>query len=117
MADSASEPPRDNSDDGDAAPEVIHDLDKMIESMELISGGAMCLPDVLPPPNICTPRRGLTGSVLCSSVVQLTWMAYDMVVLRTDPELELSMRSLQEAHERCRAAVVGGQEPEMDSDL
>lgn len=38
MADSSFEPPRDNNDD---APEIIHDLDKMIENMELISGGAI----------------------------------------------------------------------------
>uniref|UniRef100_A0A665U3S1 Synaptonemal complex central element protein 3 n=1 Tax=Echeneis naucrates TaxID=173247 RepID=A0A665U3S1_ECHNA len=33
--------------------------------------------------------------------VQLTWMAYDMVVQRTSPELEESMRKLEEAYHRC----------------
>ncbi|XP_068596924.1 synaptonemal complex central element protein 3 [Brachionichthys hirsutus] len=45
---------------------------------------------------------------------QLTWMAYDMVVLRTIPELAASMLKLEEAYERGRAAVGGlrDQEPE-----
>nr|XP_046263082.1 synaptonemal complex central element protein 3 [Scatophagus argus] len=42
--------------------------------------------------------------------VQLTWMAYDMVALRTSPELEASMRKLEETYHRCRAAVC--EEPE-----
>lgn len=55
MADSSFEPPRDNNDD---APEIIHDLDKMIENTELISGGAIFLPNT---PIICTPPSGLTA--------------------------------------------------------
>lgn len=51
--------------------------------------------------------------MLCAPVVQLTWMAYDMVVLRTNPELGASMRKLEEAYHRCRAAVSGDMEPEM----
>ncbi|XP_066573218.1 synaptonemal complex central element protein 3 [Amia ocellicauda] len=35
--------------------------------------------------------------------VQMTWMAYDMVVLRTDPELVESLRRLEEEVLRCRA--------------
>uniref|UniRef100_A0A3B3HJY0 Uncharacterized protein n=1 Tax=Oryzias latipes TaxID=8090 RepID=A0A3B3HJY0_ORYLA len=35
---------------------------------------------------------------------QLTWMAYDMVALRTNPEEGASMRQLEEAYQRCRAA-------------
>ncbi|XP_041653848.1 synaptonemal complex central element protein 3 [Cheilinus undulatus] len=46
--------------------------------------------------------------------VQLTWMAYDMVTLRTIPELVSSMQQLEEAYNRCRAAVWGDQEPEQD---
>lgn len=55
--------------------------------------------------------------MLCPSVVKLTWMAYDLVVLRTNPELEASMRLLQEAYERCRSVVLTGKEPQMDSSL
>ncbi|TKS72593.1 Synaptonemal complex central element protein 3 [Collichthys lucidus] len=46
--------------------------------------------------------------------VQLTWMAYDMVALRTNPELGASMLKLEEAYQRCRAAVCADrdQEPE-----
>uniref|UniRef100_A0A3P9HEX7 Synaptonemal complex central element protein 3 n=1 Tax=Oryzias latipes TaxID=8090 RepID=A0A3P9HEX7_ORYLA len=33
---------------------------------------------------------------------QLTWMAYDMVALRTNPEEGASMRQLEEAYQRCR---------------
>ncbi|XP_023275133.1 synaptonemal complex central element protein 3 [Seriola lalandi dorsalis] len=48
--------------------------------------------------------------------VQLTWMAYDMVALRTSSEVGASMRKLEEAYQRCRIAVYGNreQEPEMD---
>lgn len=50
-------------------------------------------------------------------VVQLTWMAYDMVVLRTNPELGVSMRKLEEAYRKCSTAVYGGpgQEPQGDT--
>ncbi|XP_034546235.1 synaptonemal complex central element protein 3 [Notolabrus celidotus] len=37
--------------------------------------------------------------------VQLTWMNYDMVALRTSPELGSIMQKLEEAFNRCRAAV------------
>uniref|UniRef100_A0A3Q2UBD6 Synaptonemal complex central element protein 3 n=1 Tax=Fundulus heteroclitus TaxID=8078 RepID=A0A3Q2UBD6_FUNHE len=50
--------------------------------------------------------------------VQLTWMAYDMVTLRTGFEVEASMRELEEACRRCMAAVFGEpepQEPEMNA--
>ncbi|KAM7389492.1 hypothetical protein PAMP_023468 [Pampus punctatissimus] len=46
--------------------------------------------------------------------VQLTWMAYDMVALRTSPELVASLRSLEEAHHRCRAAVSRDLKPQSD---
>lgn len=52
--------------------------------------------------------------VLCPPVVQLTCMAYDLVALRTSPELGVSMRNLEEAYHQCRAAVCGDQELEMD---
>ncbi|XP_052561291.1 synaptonemal complex central element protein 3 isoform X2 [Tympanuchus pallidicinctus] len=34
--------------------------------------------------------------------VQATWMAYDMVVMRTNPDLTNSMRRLEEAFLNCR---------------
>ncbi|XP_041846423.1 synaptonemal complex central element protein 3 [Melanotaenia boesemani] len=48
--------------------------------------------------------------------VQLTWMAYDLVTLRTSPELGASMLQLKEAYNRCRVAVYGDlkQKPEID---
>ncbi|XP_035016572.1 synaptonemal complex central element protein 3 [Hippoglossus stenolepis] len=48
--------------------------------------------------------------------VQLTWMAYDLVALRTSPELGALLRGLEEAYHRCRAAVCGdrSQEPELE---
>lgn len=52
--------------------------------------------------------------VLCPPVVQLTCMAYDLVALRTSPELGVSMRKLEEAYHQCRAAVCGDQELEMN---
>uniref|UniRef100_A0A3B4ZST8 Synaptonemal complex central element protein 3 n=1 Tax=Stegastes partitus TaxID=144197 RepID=A0A3B4ZST8_9TELE len=46
--------------------------------------------------------------------VQLTWMAYDMVALQTSPELADAMLKLEEAYQRCTAAVWGDpdEEPE-----
>ncbi|CAJ1058211.1 synaptonemal complex central element protein 3 [Xyrichtys novacula] len=44
--------------------------------------------------------------------VQLTWMSYDMVALRTSPDLESSMQKLAEAFLRCTAAVRGENQPE-----
>ncbi|KAK9517807.1 hypothetical protein VZT92_023149 [Zoarces viviparus] len=46
--------------------------------------------------------------------VELTWMGYDMVALRTSPELGASMLKLKEAYNKCRAIICGDQEPEMD---
>ncbi|XP_064875933.1 synaptonemal complex central element protein 3 isoform X1 [Oncorhynchus nerka] len=46
--------------------------------------------------------------------VQLTWMAYDMVVQRTSPDLGDSIRRLEEEFLRCRAVICdspGEQEP------
>ncbi|KAK2849394.1 hypothetical protein Q5P01_009228 [Channa striata] len=44
--------------------------------------------------------------------VQLTLMAYDVVVLRTGPALGPSMCKLEESYQRCRAAVCGSRQPE-----
>ena len=43
--------------------------------------------------------------LFCEHVVQLTWMAYDMVVQRTSPEQWDMMRRLQDAHKRCKAFI------------
>ncbi|NXK20631.1 SYCE3 protein, partial [Arenaria interpres] len=37
--------------------------------------------------------------------VQATWMAYDMVVLRTNPDLATSMKRLEDAFRRCKEEV------------
>ncbi|CAB1337560.1 unnamed protein product [Coregonus sp. 'balchen'] len=39
--------------------------------------------------------------------VQLTWMAYDMVVQRTSPDLGDSLQQLEEEFLRCRAVICG----------
>ncbi|KAJ8014949.1 hypothetical protein DPEC_G00021080 [Dallia pectoralis] len=39
--------------------------------------------------------------------VQLTWMTYDMVVLRTSPDLGNTLQRLEEEFLRCRAVVCG----------
>ncbi|XP_042349320.1 synaptonemal complex central element protein 3 [Plectropomus leopardus] len=39
--------------------------------------------------------------------VQLAWMSYDMVALRTSPELAESVQKLEEAYHRCRAIICG----------
>lgn len=49
----------------------------------------------------------LCCAVLCSPTVQLTSMAHDIVVMRTNPELVSSMQKLEEAYHRCKAAVCG----------
>ncbi|XP_060936173.1 synaptonemal complex central element protein 3 [Limanda limanda] len=46
--------------------------------------------------------------------VQLTWMAYDLVALRTSPEMGTLLRGLEEAYHRCRAAVGGARSREPD---
>ncbi|KFQ17804.1 Synaptonemal complex central element protein 3, partial [Merops nubicus] len=42
--------------------------------------------------------------------VQATWMAYDMVVTRTSPDLANSMRHLEDAFLSCKEAVGKWQE-------
>ncbi|XP_065597059.1 synaptonemal complex central element protein 3 [Cyrtonyx montezumae] len=37
--------------------------------------------------------------------VQATWMAYDMVVMRTNPDLINSMRRLEDAFLKCKAEM------------
>ncbi|XP_061757825.1 synaptonemal complex central element protein 3 [Nerophis ophidion] len=44
--------------------------------------------------------------------VHLTWMAYDMVVLRTDPALWSSLLQLKEARLLCSLAVRGDPQQE-----
>lgn len=53
----------------------------------------------------------MSFSLFLLPVVQLTWMAYDMVALRTSPALADSMRRLEVVYQRCRAAVRGNREP------
>ncbi|XP_056132420.1 synaptonemal complex central element protein 3 [Lampris incognitus] len=48
--------------------------------------------------------------------VQLTWMVHDMVVLRTSPEHQKSMQSLEEAYLSCRAVICGGNDQEMQQE-
>uniref|UniRef100_A0A3Q3WJ18 Uncharacterized protein n=1 Tax=Mola mola TaxID=94237 RepID=A0A3Q3WJ18_MOLML len=57
-------------------------------------------------------ERMIENMELCS--VHLTLMAYDMVVLRTSPDLLDSVLELVEAFERCRFAVCGGPDQEPD---
>ncbi|NWU70623.1 SYCE3 protein, partial [Pterocles burchelli] len=38
-------------------------------------------------------------------IVQATWMAYDMVVIRTDPDLASSMRCLEDAFLSCKEEI------------
>ncbi|KAM9740872.1 synaptonemal complex central element protein 3 [Menidia menidia] len=48
--------------------------------------------------------------------VQLAYMVYDMVALRTNPELGASMRKLEEAYQKCRGAVCGDPIQELKTD-
>lgn len=47
------------------------------------------------------PACGLTGACLAVAV-QATWMAYDMVVVRTNPALAEAMRRLEDAFLNCK---------------
>ncbi|KAK5865071.1 hypothetical protein PBY51_016264 [Eleginops maclovinus] len=50
--------------------------------------------------------------------LQLTWMGYDMVALRTSPELGTSMQKLEAAYYECRAIICGDRrEPKSDSSI
>ena len=53
----------------------------------------------------CRLYNTLTLAVLCEHAVQLTWMAYDMVVQRTSPEQGDMMLRLQDAYKRCKAFI------------
>lgn len=53
--------------------------------------------------------------LICLPAAHLTWMAYDMVALRTSPELGVSMQKLKEAYLKCRAAVCG--DPDQESQI
>nr|XP_060515424.1 synaptonemal complex central element protein 3 [Panthera onca] len=56
------------------------------------------LPGVL---RATAPFCSLTGAHLVVAV-QATWMAYDMVVMRTDPTLAESVRRLEDAFLNCK---------------
>lgn len=68
--------------------------------------GILSVPRVLPlklstvgPPQ----RQHLSPNWACLViVVQATWMAYDMVVMRTNPTLAESMRRLEDAFLNCK---------------
>lgn len=47
------------------------------------------------------PPCGLTRACLAVAV-QATWMAYDMVVMRTNPTLAEAMRRLEDAFLNCK---------------
>ncbi|KFP67119.1 Synaptonemal complex central element protein 3, partial [Cariama cristata] len=46
--------------------------------------------------------------------VQATWMAYDMVVIRTNPDLANSMRHLEDAFLSCKEEMKKWQEELME---
>ncbi|KAI3351923.1 hypothetical protein L3Q82_020754 [Scortum barcoo] len=79
--------------------ELNKDLERIIENIENMSGST------------ALQIRALSHRVR-PPAVQLTWMAYDMAALRTSPELGASVRKLEEAYRRCRAAVCGDREQE-----
>ncbi|XP_042723160.1 synaptonemal complex central element protein 3 isoform X4 [Tympanuchus pallidicinctus] len=64
--------------------DLNRDLEKLLEEMEKLTAKI----------------SGLV--VFLVFIVQATWMAYDMVVMRTNPDLTNSMRRLEEAFLNCR---------------
>lgn len=52
-------------------------------------------------PRAADPPHSLTGTCLVVAV-QATWMAYDMVVMRTNPTLAESVRRLEDAFLNCK---------------
>lgn len=92
--------------------ELTADLERMIENTEKLSRMASLYQAA------CDGQSGgcsmrMSCVVLCSPTVQLTWMAHDIVVMRTNPELVSSLQKLEDAYHRCRAAVCGA--PEKDN--
>ncbi|XP_054059554.1 synaptonemal complex central element protein 3 isoform X1 [Rissa tridactyla] len=57
--------------------------------------------------NLLEEMEKLTAKIpsFVVSVVQATWMAYDMVVIRTNPDLATSMRRLEDAFLSCKEEV------------
>lgn len=49
-----------------------------------------------------TKSHEITESVFWVVAVQATWMAYDMVVMRSNPDLASSMRRLEDAFLTCK---------------
>uniref|UniRef100_A0A3B4B1R9 Uncharacterized protein n=1 Tax=Periophthalmus magnuspinnatus TaxID=409849 RepID=A0A3B4B1R9_9GOBI len=60
-----------------------------------------------PPPDPREEPADLKFFILFIPVVQLTWMAYDMVAVRTNPELVTSLQKLRDAYQRFKATVLG----------
>ncbi|XP_029420219.1 synaptonemal complex central element protein 3 isoform X1 [Nannospalax galili] len=78
------------------------DLEKLLEVMEKIS-----VPPQSPAPHAETggvlELQHLSPDWTCLVVaVQATWMAYDMVVMRTNPTLAESMHRLEDAFLNCK---------------
>ncbi|CAB1324897.1 unnamed protein product [Coregonus sp. 'balchen'] len=72
-----------------------HQKDSGVEIMELSKGLERMIEDV---ENL---------SVMLSYYVQLTWMAYDMVLQWTSPDLGDSLQRLEEEFLHCRAVICG----------
>lgn len=52
--------------------------------------------------NIAGVHPNVAGFLILVVAVQATWMAYDMVVMRTNPDLANSMRRLEDAFLNCK---------------
>ncbi|KAI5630008.1 synaptonemal complex central element protein 3 [Silurus asotus] len=46
--------------------------------------------------------------------VNVTWMAYDMVAMRTDPELAKSLKRLEDELVQCKAVISGSKDNPVD---
>lgn len=76
-------------------------LEKMTEQMENVSGNLAnkyC---------IKYNNNAVNFFFFFLSSVKLSWMAYDMVVLRTSPDLAESFKSLENEFLKCKAVICG----------
>lgn len=82
--------------------ELSKDLERMTEQMENISGNINSKSEVG-----CLFLRSVV--TVCHSLlpVNLTQMVYDMVVMRTDPQLAQSLQRLESALVQCKAVICG----------
>ncbi|MEE6518128.1 hypothetical protein FKM82_028874 [Ascaphus truei] len=81
------------------------DLEKMLEEMEKISDIMLLLSSHTDIDKLLPGVQHIIHSLFAGYHVQATWMAYDLVVIRTNPALANSMKRLEDAFFKCKEEV------------